>query len=229
MVKMKGNIHYKLLYKCMHREHVERLQKKGEFRIGTLYEYRKEEKYGKVIGDKQEGIKESYHDIENEQWTPETQPEFTKELIKVAGTGKPKVTLKNVRLQKIESSQDYYTYCMCEEFNEDAWKKYSYYDTCVSIEKPEAFFRAINEELSDTAYFVAIGRCEYLGRQHRMSQNCRTNPAFLKDKTLAWQQEVRVLWLPKKKHAIEPLIVISKEAAQYCSVHKNFKKHESKD
>ena len=52
MNKFNGNV----LYKYLKKEHSEKLLRFGQFRIGTLFEYKNTEKYGEVIGDKQEEI-----------------------------------------------------------------------------------------------------------------------------------------------------------------------------
>ncbi len=41
-----------MIYKSMKREYAEALVSKGQLRIGTLYDFRKEELYGSEIGDK---------------------------------------------------------------------------------------------------------------------------------------------------------------------------------
>jgi len=205
-----------ILYKYMQKEHAKLLIEEGKFRIGTLYEYRDIEKHGEVIGDFEEGKKSTYMAISFETWNPNNQPEFTKDFFNLSGNGS--LTISNLTLEKPNDSPNHYLFCTTDIFDKNALADFGY-DTCIIIENPKRFFSIISKTLRHKAKYLGAFKCQYQSRRVSYNQDNGAHPAIIKPLKYKSQNEVRGLWLAKKK-IIKPIIIQSHRAAKLCNYFK---------
>lgn len=205
-----------VLYKYMKREYARLLLDDGVLRIGTLYDYRDIEKHGGVTGDDSEGKKSLRMEIDNEVWEPQTQPDFTKEAIKLEGL----LQLKNLNFVKIIESLDCYLFCATKVFDQNTMRGFGH-DACVVIENPKKFFVAISRLLRKIAKFNGFFPCQYVSRIIPHDEDHGFHPAIIKETTYSSQKEVRALWSPKRKN-ISPFNLKCREASKYCRIFENF-------
>ncbi|MEZ8470771.1 hypothetical protein AB6D20_007280 [Vibrio splendidus] len=203
-----------LLYKYMKKEHAKLLLEQGSLRIGTLYEFRDEEKHGKEVGDNKEGTKSAYMEVDNEQWSPSNQPEFSKSFFNLGTNGS--INISGVTLERPQNSPDFYIYCTTYEFDESAMRDFGY-DTCIEIEQPEKFFKCISKSLKHKANYQGSHRCKYQPRRLPHNLDSGVHPSLVKEVEYAYQKEVRSIWVPTKQN-IEPIIIKAKNIQKYCRV-----------
>lgn len=202
--------HMTVLYKYMRHEHAELLLNKGKPRIGTLYEYRDMEKHGGVKGDDSEGKKTLCAEIDNEIWTPETQPGITKGFINLEGP----VRFQNMIFENPQESPNHYLFCASEEFDQNTMHTFDC-DACVVIENAEKFFATISRVLRKKAKFVGFFPCQYGSRRVQHNHDDGVHPARIKDTSYRTQKEVRALWglIKNKAH---PLLINCRKVSKYC-------------
>ncbi len=206
-----------VLYKYMRKEHADLLVDKGCLRIGTLYEFRNEEKHGKAIGDNQEGKKCTYMVAETQEWTEHTQPEFTKGLFKIKSGATVHISGGGT-IEKPEESPDCYVFCTTSQFDTSAMRDFGY-DTCVVIEQPEKFLKELSKKLRHKGEYLATVPCRYQERRVLYQQETGHHPAVIKEPEYEYQKEVRSIWVPKKA-AIQPIFVQSRDLTKYCHIKK---------
>ena len=110
-------------------------------------------------------------------------------------------------------------YCMTLEANQDVMRRLGY-DTCVRINKPSRFIRAISNHLNLRGLVerqVEINYCFYESRDRDWLLG--QPPQWLvKDPKFKHQKEARAFWVPTFT-PIEPLFVESMAAASHCELH----------
>nr|PMI92314.1 hypothetical protein BCU34_21380 [Vibrio sp. 10N.286.45.E10] len=198
----------------MKKEHAKLLLEQGSLRIGTLYEFRDEEKHGREIGDNKEGTKSSYMEVDNETWSASNQPEFAKSFFNLGDNGSIKIS--GVTLEKPQNSSNLYIYCTTYEFDESAMRDFGY-DTCVAIDQPEKFFKCISKSLKHKAEYKGSHKCKYQSRRLPHHQDSGIHPSLVKEDDYAYQKEVRSIWMPVKED-IEPIIIKSRNLKKYCRI-----------
>ncbi|HCG8492895.1 hypothetical protein HJ097_14955 [Vibrio parahaemolyticus] len=204
----------KVLYKYMKKEHAKLLVEQGSLRIGTLYEFRDEEKHGKEIGDFQEGTKSTYMEVGEANWNTNNQPEFSKSFFKLSDGATLKIS--GITLEKPQNSPDFYIYCTTYEFDESAMRDFGY-DACVVIEQPERFFNCISKALKHKSSYEGSYNCVYQPRRMAHELDMGVHPALIKESAYSYQKEVRSIWRPDSA-TIKPKIIKSNKIKKYCRV-----------
>lgn len=206
----------KPLYKYIKRCHANSLLNEGILRIGTLYDYRKTEKYGTVIGDNEEGISRIYDDVNYDFSKPEELPPIAHEVFNIKPHLKNSYA-KNFRIIVNRQSINYYLYCMSEIAERTLLDDFGC-DCILEIVQPLDFIHSINNELNKLSKIkgkVFIMKCIY--RESLMDHanlKSKISPCLLKEKTLKNQREVRAIWTPQDAN-IEPIMISCKNAKQY--------------
>lgn len=203
------------LYKYLKKTHAELLLNHGKLRLGTLYEYRDMDTYGTVIGDQNEGKSSRFMEIRRNCWTSNNQPEFTKSFFKLESGAT--LNISGITLVKTQESQDFYLYCITEEFNKDTLIDFDY-DCCVVIEHSAQFFAAISRTIRHKARFDGVHKCQYMPRLQPHDSIKEVHPAIIKDPTYQRQKEVRALWAPINS-SITPRVIQCRDAAKFCTMH----------
>ncbi len=202
-------------YKYMKRQHARQLVRSGICRIGTLFEYRDMEKYGPEIGDTTEGRRSIYFHGEMSADDPSTIPEFTKNVINLAGKGSAMINCEIVQEYK---SEDMFVFSGSKEPDPRTMRAMGY-ETIVKIIDIESFVRAVTPYLHERCpvdlKHVLLGLCFYQQRTQHYLRDPGIHPALIKDPEYAYQKELRVIWSPANQ-PIEPLIVECAPASHFC-------------
>ncbi|WP_268809511.1 hypothetical protein [Vibrio parahaemolyticus] len=211
------------LYKYVKKEHLDAFFTKGSVKIGSLYEYRKVEHYGTVIGDDAEGY---YHTELSQNGTyevdlAESSPEadfFRQHLLRPDQQHlKTKIIMEDgAKIISRTNSPDLYIYCVTSEFNRQVMKDFGC-DSCIEIRRPELFFRALSKQIRHKADFEIVTGITYGDKNTHYKTPHEVHPALKKGDNYAYQKEVRAIWTPKKEIK-QPLFVDVPKAIRACSV-----------
>ncbi|SPJ35246.1 hypothetical protein [Kushneria phyllosphaerae] len=198
------------LYKHLESVHADALIRKGSIRIGTLYEYRDQEKHGEGVLDEEEGVVRTH--AKRSGYFDETNVDaFMSNFVSVGDGGS--VYIGNADLTLSESCSSSWIYCVSESEDKSVSTGLSSnYDACVELVDPDRFSREIKKFLSRKFGCVRIEKsdwlkCQYVGRDLEENHRLRDVPFLLKEAIFSHQKEVRVLFLPKREIEIKPLIV----------------------
>lgn len=214
----------KRLYKYMKAEHLELALSAGQFRIGTLHEFRQIEKFGNEIGDASEG-KRTVFQTASESTTfdllsDDTRAQHARRVFKGWDKFHPAsrlfVTLKpRATLELYEECPDLFIYSTTVQFDADQMHALGY-DTCLEIHNPHGYFAELTKTMGLPEAFGA----EVQYGDLRVDHNAQgVAPAgFLKDMTYASQHEFRVTWEPLRL-PIRPCVVSCPAALEYCKVY----------
>lgn len=175
-----GKPFFEKLYKYINNEYAEKFFSSGLVRIGTLYDYRKNEIYGPQISDKDEGIKSTYINDDKMVWEkPEDVPEFARDIFNLESGLKVNLygSGGNIRIVKKYVSPDCYIYCVSETFDKNMMRRLGY-DTCIEINDPINFSIAFSKCLNKDIKNIHLGKCEYIQRDQYYTQATKTHPCF---------------------------------------------------
>lgn len=212
------------LYKYVKREHLDVFFTNGSMKIGSLYEYRNVEQYGNVIGDDGEGFyhtelsKSGRHEIDLSQNTPEANF-FRQHVLR---PDQQNINVKIImgdgaKLISRTDSPDYYIYCVTSEFNHNVMKEFGC-DSCIEIQRPDVFFRAISKRIRHKAEFETVTNIVYGNKNTHYTAPHGVHPAIKKSTEYRNQKEVRAIWKPKKEIKA-PLFIDVPKAIRACRVY----------
>jgi hypothetical protein len=202
------------LYKFMSRRYADAALRSGDFRIGTLFDFRRAEHYGAQVGDAGEGTIERHRKVIEDKWSAETVPDFGRGLFNFDEGGF--VTFKNLTMIYHEGVPNYYIYSTCSALDRDVMASLGY-DSCLVIVQPSLFFQALSHRLRHRAVFEDVRPCVYTDRTLMEGESPRFHPALVKPKTFSNQKEVRAVWKPLTTD-IAPILVRSRKAASHCKL-----------
>lgn len=209
------------IYKYMKKRHAVAFFKEGLIRIGTLYDFRQEEKHGEEIGDKDEGTKtlttDDYHVIDTSH--PETIPawlgaDFAKAFKLQDGARLQIHARDGVHLRL--TAPDQYVFCASHELD-GALIRNGEYECCVKISNPLGFFGALTQKLKHKATWLGIGMCIYRPRLILGHEDIGLEPSLIKEERYAHQKEVRGIWEACSEE-ISPIIIKAKKARHFCEI-----------
>jgi hypothetical protein len=171
------------LYKHMEERFALKLLRKGELRVGTLFNFRKEEEHGSVIGDSEEGRYRLFVDVANGSDLPTPFREKTARVLDGA-------QIYNINLEA--QSEDCHVLC----FSLSADPRATTIDYDVSLEIVD--FKALSwtvAQLLKERYGqncqMKAATCHYLPRETHHSQFEDWDPTFVKPLEYQSQQEFR--------------------------------------
>jgi hypothetical protein len=200
----------RVLYKFMEAKYAAKLVEAGVVRIGTLYNFRKEETHGQHIGDRGEGELKYRMGFGDETYSEENMPDFLKGQFQ----GRPgKIRFVGGSFVRRESVSDLYVFCVTERREPLP----DYGDTRIYIPNPEPFFEEIGSVLQ--ARFLGFHRCLYeeRTRPHTAWRTAGQYHALVKPVRYAEEKEVRALWEPVSL-PIAPFIATASALPRYCSI-----------
>ena len=205
------------LYKYMKSEHTDAFFKRGKLRIGTLYDYRKDEKSNVARMDKGEGTIILYSDEDIDSEHPENISPIARDCVSVH---KGQYTrFIGFRFQKTVEIPNYHILCTSEEYNLKIMSAFDC-DCCVQINRPTDFFQTINGCLRQKVLVhkeYHVERCIYQDRARHWLHQSGPHPALIKDPEYEYQREVRVIWTPAS-YVVEPVFITCKAARKFCSI-----------
>lgn len=205
----------------------------GSFRIGTLYDYRKDEAHGSQIGDPKEGKIGAHSQVLS--WTstnPYLRNEHAASFVRgnavvfgegssigfgpggAIGFGPNGVSFANVTLRSELQVRDLFVFSLSLEPSAENMKKMGY-DACYEVTDVEAFAKAmVSPSLGGLAGF---GSVIYQPKEMHYEIAKNLNPALIKEPKFSYQKEVRILWQPPT-YPISPTFVVSPEATRFCKI-----------
>ncbi len=198
----------------MKMEHAEALVSKGQIRIGTLYDFRKEEIYGNEVGDKSEGSAR----------VNGFQAQLPKRFDPIKFMGKqPLLTmyagghLTRDKRHKVHSftTHDVYVFCAAWELNTNMDPAFG--RSVVVIRNVQSFVSAIARALPASILKWDIGRCIYSDKENVAKLKNLPSLPFWKPERYAYQDEWRAWFMSSEDH-IKPEIIESFEIAKHCSL-----------
>lgn len=214
------------LYKYTMKAYLDSILGKGEFRIGTLYEFRKYEHA--ELGDVDEGRKQfvfmGSKALEGKS-TSVLNVDFPR--LKLKNTGEIPIPtghlIEDDSLVALEvHSPDCYIFCATEVYNPHVMRSFGY-DACIEIHDPKAFFLQLCSAMRQHAVFGLMERCTYGQRHGEHDDHLDVTPALMKPEHLKHQHEVRMMWVPPtrresgmpSKSNLGPLFIRRPKAAKY--------------
>jgi hypothetical protein len=213
-----------VLYKFFKKEeHARNLVEKGEFRIGTLYEFRLTDGWDELRGDSGEGeFTFSLTSETPEMITADSAPWFLKPAIQKIGMP---VASHGGILNAVANHPDAFIYCttlLADSSNIGSYGKFG-----VVIHDVESFFCNITKTLTDDLRLAApkphgfAAPCLYIDRQVNL-QSSKTKVAeppfaFFKPFAKSGELEVRGIWHPTTQPPA-PEIAACAELSKCCSL-----------
>ena len=218
---------HSVFYKLLKHVHALRFAQTGELRIGTLFEYRKQEVHGTEIGDYGEGIKSTDCVDSISSATQLMSHQFISSFF--TGVTPESNIVINASFSRVEQSNDLYIYSMADQLVPEAAQELGY-DTYIKIKEPNIYLSCIDERLRQVASIsqgFGLHKCIYLSRGQLYSSEHgvfpvpghQAHPAVIKDPKYAYQSEVRAMWSPVAG-SIEPIILNCPDVLQYCEIGK---------
>ncbi len=193
------------LYKYINKKYLDDIFIHGRIKIGTLYEYRKEEELGLIVGDKEEGQHnttlggDEALEIDLGQNTLEAEYFRNHVLRPDQRHSKVKIIMeKGAKLIANTNSPNYYIFCMTSKYSEEVMKEFEC-DACIEIFNPEHFFKIISRVIRHKATFDGAYEITYGNKTTDHLNPHTVHPAILKDERYINQEEVRAIWVPKKE------------------------------
>lgn len=210
------------LFKYLKQEHLDAFFSSGSVKIGSLYEYRNIEKYGRVIGDVEEGVHETVldkvgeYEIDLSGDSPEAM--FFKERFNIPSSGMKIVMGDGAKVISSEHSQDFFIYCVTTEFSRASMEAFGC-DACIEIIRPASFFNAISKKIRHKAKFEGGAPIIYTDKTTSYANPHAIHPARMKSKEYAYQKEFRGIWTPNEEIK-SPLYINVPKAIKACRVFK---------
>lgn len=218
------------LYKYLPREFAESLVQRGSTRIGTLRDFRDEEKHGKGIGDATEGTKTIHARLDGtfDGGTRETAAINQLGTIFI-GEGCKDITFEGSMSVSQHTQPDALVWCCSTERSAKALTSIDGADTCVEIFDVTGFFDALDRAVR--AHFSSYNGLEKFG-PFKVSYQSRTeewnqrdlglNPVFIKEDipVFASQREVRAAWFNRSvpDATFKAEVLPASDCNQFCKI-----------
>lgn len=209
-------------FKFMKREHLAATLSRGQFRIGTLHEYRDMDKFGAEVGDDGEGKTEISLtaqdpfavDLHSDDPRAVHMRTVLKGWDEFPEGAKITIEMKaGSSMTRRKEVFDHYMYCTSMVCDFEQMRAFGY-DACLRIDDSEGFFTEVSNCVPDFK-IMAGAPVEYRNRRIDYAEVEPWSGGFLKPPSYASQKEFRVLWEPLS-HPISPLIITCPRALRYC-------------
>ncbi len=216
------------IYKYIKPEHLDLFFSFGRIKIGTLFDYRREEEYGAVIGDREEGqIKSIFENPPSEFELGDGSPEanYFKEFIPIQGDGNKISFEQGARIVTPINSPNYYIFCASLKFDPDVMARYG--GACIEILDAKKFFAEISliMKIKRKTSFQGFYPIVYCNREIDYKQPQNIHPALIKDEKRKKDNEVRAIWKTNGNEIREQFIYISAtKAVKWCQVYTSHSK-----
>jgi hypothetical protein len=201
----------KPLFKYLSSTYLPDARERGRFMIGTLVDYRSGE-HALAIGDASEGtdtVTTILDDVTDQNYL--THPHAS-QFIQVAPGATATFRFEDVAITQSGDTHDSYVFCMTDKPTPEGQSAFGY-DACIQIRDPQRFADLITQALQNavakkglTVGAPDMRRCEPGSRDRTLDDAKRTPRVFLKDKSFAYQHEVRIVW-SVEGGPIEPLLL----------------------
>ncbi len=204
-----------VLFKYTQARFAKQLVTAGDLLVGTLEGYRSHEASKSDVGDADEGTQSRRKTIE--YWDagpdPSTQPEFDREFLRV---DEPYFKIEGISLLKEARSPDCFIYAVSGACSLQVMERMdASYDACVAITDPHVFFSAIAETMAPDVTAHACAHCKYVPRHQSHRAAIADHPAVIKDPRFEYQDEYRLLLVPRQPSPV-PKVISCPRAAACC-------------
>ncbi|MGA2443920.1 MAG: hypothetical protein ABSG50_00655 [Opitutaceae bacterium] len=204
-------------YKFTKRRYYDR----GSFRLGTLYDYRREEAYGSAIGDAREGTFDRQHSFDFK-----TSNALIKQLTSAQEFGL--MYAKGEKTGKFErnrfvlnfTSVNLLVFSAALISDHFLFGEFADTDCCIEIDDFEAFCGCLVGKISQPIAKAAIRECIYGDRVVVNDRNPMPPLPFLKDKRYEKQREIR-LCVQLYADPTGPITLSSLDALLHCRIVKS--------
>ena len=210
------------IYKYIKQEHLELFFRFGRLKIGTLFDYRREEEYGSIIGDREEGqLKSVFENPPSAFKLGDGSPEadYFKKFLSFEGAGKISLK-KGARIITPINSPNYYIFCASSKFDPEIMTNYG--GACIEISDVESFLNEVNQimRIKHRAIFQGIHSILYCNREVDYKTTQSNHPALMKDERWKKDNEVRAIWKTEDGQIREQFLYISvTRAIKFCRIH----------
>lgn len=213
-------------FKYGKRQHVDALFDEGTIRIGTLHDYRLDEK-GDMVADAKEGIKTVSGTVSYANKEDIWDNEALRSIVHVEGEG-VNLNIENLVIKNCNIHyEDYYVFSVAADYSakmHKLWHEAQAYDCCYRICYPRTFLKAISKRLAGIARFLGCAPVIYYEKGKGIdiySDLIKQHPALFKaGEDYGAQNEVRAVWQPLNPGPMEPKIIKVPNLGKYCSRHR---------
>lgn len=210
-----------MLYKYMKSEHAKMFLEDGLLRIGTLYDFKKNETFNDAVGDRREGLHFpfiSFDEPRRIEDMTQTERGFVNNIINMSSG----VSFSSVSVGRTVTSSDYYIYCLTTMPSKKTMEFFEC-DTCVGIPNPRYFFRTLTRQMHKYVHSqVWRGPITYTDKQFHLSQDTGLHPATTKDPKFEYQKEYRGIWNACEKIVesgeLSPFLINAPKAVDGCRI-----------
>ena len=190
----------------------------GAVLIGTLFDFRKTDKYGELIADRHEGTKHISGTAADLDATNTHLYPGLNGLINISGGGKVgQISVSNCTV----ACGNLFVFSTAQEYSREEherWYAAEGYDACYRIHSARLFFREISRVLGVRGKFLGFAPMHYAKTLDLSAPD--VHPAWVKRQMVHQsQQEVRALWQPGEDIEIKPILLPETEVGRYCTVH----------
>lgn len=201
------------LYKYCKREH---LPTKGgsSIRVGTLFDYRRTDKYGELTSDSHEGSMKVSGEVSGIDARTIAKYPILQGLMNVEGEGKVgRVVFEDCTIE----SDDLYLFSAALTYSREdhlRWYEAEGYDACYRIHSPRSFFRAVTRCFSGSEMFLGVHPVRYA---ESVLPSESLHPSIVKRQVQHFaQREARAIWTPGHRLVLEPITLRVNHLYRYC-------------
>jgi hypothetical protein len=192
---------------------------RGSFRLGTLYDYRREDNYGTAVGDAREGSFDRQHSFDfNTSSNLIGRLTANQEFSWMYAKGKRTSPQERHPFVLNFTSANLLIFSAALVDDDGLFNEFSGADCCLEICDFEAFCQALVSKIPRVQKW-AIKECVYADRVVINDRAPMPSLPFLKDVRYAQQREIRLavqLW----GDPTDPVMLSSLDPLKYCRIHK---------
>ncbi|WP_225031756.1 hypothetical protein [Paraburkholderia sp. XV] len=208
------------LYKYLARRHAEGLITEGSTRVGTLFDFRREE-LGRGVADPDEGKLRVDRSIVGELKIDRGTP--SAEMMRFFGVDVVgSASIENIHFRREIEHPDVFVWCCSTVHSKETMSSLEGADTCVEIRNAGAFFDELTAALNAVrpVEFLGFREVTYVPRDQTWeSYSPLMSAAFVKEPAAyGAQNEVRAVWRALDENRLEPAFPQSRRLAEFCSI-----------
>ena len=209
------------LFKYCRNDHMEAMFRFGTVRVGTLSDFRTQDKYGEHTADAKEGSKLMGGTIQNLNSENSKLYPGLRGLIELGEGG----VVGTLNVSSFESTvTDALIFSASREYSEETHKEWMLaegYDACYRILSARLFFKALSEKLPGGYQFLGFSEVIYADEIDIATPLAGIHPALVKrNPRHIIQNEVRAIWAPVTDCLLSPIILSETRASLFCIQHK---------
>lgn len=205
-------------YKFSSKKHTDSFLSLGSVRIGTLYDYRKQE-HVPGVSDPFEGLKHIHHHfVDTSSGMTDLDLSAITQMHFVNPEGIRHVTLENTTIHQTVSAPDCFIHCTSASSSRDVMAQFEGADSCFEIHMGQNFYARLTETLNKlvSVRFVGVHSIKYRSRHEKWGGHMGDHPAWFKEDEFADQEEVRAVWEPVIPGELKPIILNDIGLLEYC-------------